>query len=161
MRAIRDRRAHFREACLQRCLPRWERRGDRCHFHPGASDATHRVPHHRGIDAHRGSARDIQALVRRDRLAAERCDFPRRVFPFERGEIDHRDRELQAEELRLFLDAPRRVFRHALLDADGIHRADMIHEPAECAWGSEGHLARLCGHEVRTIKNTKAGGPGG
>ena len=59
--------------------------------------------------------------------------LPGRVLALERGEVDHRDREFQAEDLGVFLDAAGGVFGDALLDADLIDRSDFI-EQARKAW---------------------------
>jgi hypothetical protein len=99
--AVGDRRLHFRQTGFQRRLAAGKRRRDGSDPHGRiAAERAARVLHHRGIDAYGRDLRHAQLrVVRRERLLAERGDFARRVFAFERREIDHRRREFQAPEL--------------------------------------------------------------
>ena len=85
-----------------------------------------------GIDADGGDRRNVRVVVRSHSLPAKRRDLPGRVLALERGEVDHRDRELQTEDLRRLLDAAGREFGDALLDADGVDRADFIEQSVKC-----------------------------
>ena len=53
-----------------------------------------------------------------------RRDLPGRVLALERGQIHHPDREIERLQLGLALDRALREGRGALLERDGVHRAD-------------------------------------
>ena len=63
-----------------------------------------------------------------ERFLAKRRDFAARVFALQRGEIDHRDGGPQPPKFRGLLNRSGGVFRHALLDAHGIHGADVVEQ---------------------------------
>jgi hypothetical protein len=90
---------------------------------------------HGGIDADGGDGRAAQAaviaVIRPQGLGAERGHLPGRVLALEGGEIDHRSRQFQTEDLGLSLDRTRAVFGDALLDTDGVDGADLVEKTAK------------------------------
>jgi hypothetical protein len=77
--------------------------------------------------------------VRADGLAAERRHLARRVLALQCGEVEHGHRELQAKQLRPFLNAARGVFGDPLLDADGVDGSDLADKAAERGMNGRGH----------------------
>lgn len=147
VRAVVHGGMNFSEACLERCLPRGKRGGDGSDLYACAADMLLGVLHHGRIDADGSSLRNVIPIMRTECLLTERGDFARCVLAFERGQIDHRDSETKAEDLRLLLDAAGGVLRHAFLDADMIDGADFIEQSAEASGRASGW------HEMNQSRN--------
>ena len=84
------------------------------------------------------------------RLRAERGDLARRVGALERRQVDHADRELEREELRLALDRALRERRGALLERDRVDRADARQPRLE----RELESGRQCGRLGHTTESS-------
>ena len=127
--AVADRGADFGEPRFQRSLARRKRRGDRGDAHCRvAAERAARVADHRGVNADGGDLRPGGIVGGTERFLAKRRDFAARVFALQRGEIDHRDGGPQPPKFRGLLNRSGGVFRHALLDAHGIHGADVVEQ---------------------------------
>ena len=122
IRAVARRAAHFFELQIERHQTGRKRGRDRGDFHAGIAEKFLRDLHQIWINANRRAGRHLVARIDRlHRLAAEKGDFAGRVFSFQRRQVHHRDRELEAGEFGRSLDAAlgergRALFDHHLID---------------------------------------------
>ena len=100
--------------------------------------------HHRRINTDRGDGESAEVVVGLAGLLTESLNFTAGIFAFERGEIDHGDRQLQSKTLGVLLETPRAVFGDPFLKANIINWADVIKQ------STNGNLNRG-GHILRTI----------
>src|SRR2546423_3331894 len=100
VRAVVRRAAHFLKFQSQRHQPGWKGGRDRCDFDAGIPEKFFREANHVRINANRGAGRNLVTRIEwKHRFATKEGDFSGRIFSFKRGQVHHRDRELEPGEL--------------------------------------------------------------
>ena len=131
------------------------------HLHVGPGQRVDRGLDQVAVDADGGHGRARRVGgIGAPALGAQRPDLARRVLPFEGGEVDHADGEVEGERLGGGLDRPGGEAGGPGLDAHLVDAGQAVEEPSQRGGGGDGvgqlfgggrRRRRGRGHTVRVL----------